>query len=160
MAVPVQRAEETVAGTVAGADPARPVATVGGRCESGHEEPGARIAEAGNGSPPVRLVTERGALLTRDALAPLDEARTRTARDDLCGELRQRGCLTARYPGHARIVRAGTVLGRASSPDRQRDGDRRHGAAARARPAGARSGPQARGGGDVATRACRPHRPG
>jgi hypothetical protein len=52
------------------------------RREPEDEHPRSRVAEAGDGAAPVDLVAERGALLARDALAPLDEPRAASALDD------------------------------------------------------------------------------
>src|SRR5262249_56034831 len=84
----------------------------GGRRESGDKEPGAGVAEAGDGSPPVRLVSKRGTLLTSHRLTPFNEARARAALDDLFGELGQCAGLSRRGSYHVRIVRAGTVPSR------------------------------------------------
>ncbi len=57
---PPQGREEPVAGAVAGEDPSRPVAAVGGGGQTDDGHPGPRIAEAGDGPTPVLLVGEGG----------------------------------------------------------------------------------------------------
>src|SRR6266536_3445593 len=59
------------------------VAAVGGGGQAEDEQPGVGIAEAGDGTPPILLVTEGGALLAGHALAPVDQARAAPALDHL-----------------------------------------------------------------------------
>src|SRR5215207_7431816 len=69
----VEAGEQPVAGAVAGEDPAGAVAAVGGRGQAQHEQAGRRVAEAGDGAPPVLLVAEGGPLLLGHLLAPGDQ---------------------------------------------------------------------------------------
>ena len=78
----VQRGEQPVAGAVAGEHPACAIGSMGGRRQAEHVDAGRRIAEAGSRASPVLLVAERRALLARDLLAPLHEARAAAAVDD------------------------------------------------------------------------------
>ena len=75
----VARAADAVAGEHA----AGPVGAVRGRREADDEQPGARIAEAGNRPGPVGLVAIRAPLLASDARAVRAQARTALAGDDL-----------------------------------------------------------------------------
>ena len=102
-AEPVERAEEPVAGTVAGEHPAGAVAAVRRGREPDDEHAGVRIAEAGYRAAPVVVTAERGPLLVGDLLAPLDEPRAGAAVDDLVGQRRE--CVRVDRVGHRGIVR-------------------------------------------------------
>ena len=80
---PVQRGEQPVAGPVPGEDPAGPVRAVGGGRQTDDDQAGRRIAEAGHGLRPVRVVAVGRPLLPAHLLAPLDQARARPARHDV-----------------------------------------------------------------------------
>lgn len=82
----VQRAEQPVAGTVTGEDPAGSVPAVCRRGQSDDQESSLRVAETGEGTTPVLLFTKRSALLARDAFTPVDESLARSALDDLAGQ--------------------------------------------------------------------------
>jgi hypothetical protein len=75
--------EEEVARAVAREDAARPVRPVGCGGETQDHDAGVRVAETGDGTPPVSLVFEGGSLFPGDLLAPGDEARAVAAGDDL-----------------------------------------------------------------------------
>ena len=79
----VERREEKVARAVAGEEATGPVGAVGGGGEAEDDDPCCRVAEAGDGAAPVRLVRVGGPLLAGDLLAPSDEPRAAPARDDL-----------------------------------------------------------------------------
>src|SRR5574341_809536 len=75
--------------SVAGEDPARAVAAVRRRREADEQEPGARIAEAGQRARPValgRVPARRGG---RDRLAAADQPRTLAAANDPRVEARE-----------------------------------------------------------------------
>ena len=78
----VERGEEEVARAVAGEKAARPVRAVGSGGEAQDHQLGVRVAEAGDGTPPVGLARVGGPLISGDLLAPLDEPRATPARDD------------------------------------------------------------------------------
>ena len=101
----MQRAEEPVARTIAGEDPAGAVPTVRSRREPDDQHASLRITETGNRASPIRLVTKRRALLGGDPLAPLDEPGTRPARDDLVGRAARNWSVLG--TGHSGIVRVG-----------------------------------------------------
>src|SRR5690606_10066309 len=63
------------------------VAAMGGRREPDDHQTGVRIAEPGDGPPPIVPVAEGRALLAGDLFAPLDEAGTSSAVDHLCPDL-------------------------------------------------------------------------
>src|SRR5581483_7931946 len=87
---PVQRAEEPVAGALAGEHPPGAVAAVGGGRQPDDDDRCTRIAETGHGPAPVLLVCIRGALVDRHLLAPRPEPRAGAACDDLGGQLSER----------------------------------------------------------------------
>src|SRR5207244_11150462 len=84
---PVQRGVEPVAGPIAGEDAPGPVASVGGGGEPDDHDPCPRIAEAGQGSRPVRLTFEAARRVRRRLLAPLDQPRAAPAARPLAGPL-------------------------------------------------------------------------
>ena len=79
----VQGGEQEVAGAVAREHATRAVGAVRGRGEPEDQHARGRVAEAGDRAAPVRPVAERGALLARDRLAPLDQPRAGAAGGDL-----------------------------------------------------------------------------
>jgi hypothetical protein len=78
----VHRGEEPVARAVAGKDPAGAVAAVRRRREAEDQDARRGVAEARHGPAPVLLVSERGALLACNPLAPLDQPRAAPAGRD------------------------------------------------------------------------------
>jgi hypothetical protein len=86
----VERRPQEVARRVAGEDSPGPIPTVRRRGEANEQDARLRIAEPGERPTPVGLVTETGDLLAGDPLAPLDEARTAPAGDDLLGQRGER----------------------------------------------------------------------
>ena len=80
--------EQPVARAVAGEDAAGAVAAVRRGREPGDSTRACGIAEARDRPAPVLLVAERGPLLARDVLAPVDEAGARPALDDLARSAR------------------------------------------------------------------------
>src|SRR5207244_5619637 len=81
----VKRAEDPVAGAIAGEDAAGAVPAVGGRREPDEQHRCPRVAEPGNGTRPVVLVAIGGPLLATDRLAPVDQPRAPGALDDRRG---------------------------------------------------------------------------
>jgi hypothetical protein len=79
----VERCEEKVAGAVAGEKASCPVRAVGGGGKPEDDDAGLRIAESGDGKPPVGLVLEGSPLLPGDLLAPSHQTRAATTGDDL-----------------------------------------------------------------------------
>ena len=100
----VQRREQPVAATVTCEDSAGPVATMGGRRQADDEQPRRHIAEAGNRTPPVRLVSERPSLGTSDFLAPGDQSRTCPAHRRPSRELRNIGFSSERSDSGASVA--------------------------------------------------------
>src|ERR687894_1526209 len=79
----VERREEEVTRAVAGEDATGPVGAVGGGGEPEEDDPCSRVAEAGDRAAPVSLARVGCPLLAGDLLAPLNEPRAATTRDDL-----------------------------------------------------------------------------
>ncbi len=69
---PVQGAEEPDAGPVACELPPRPIRAVRSGREAEQQEPGVRVAEAGDGLAPVIMIGIGGSLLDRNPLPPLN----------------------------------------------------------------------------------------
>jgi len=86
----VERAVEPIAALVAREDASRPIAPVRRRREADHEKAGGRIAEPGNGSPPVRPIAEARDPFARDAFAVGHQTRTGPAPAHPRGEPRER----------------------------------------------------------------------
>ena len=74
----IARATDAIAGEHASCS----VGAVGGRRQADDQEAGVGIAEAGDGAPPVDLVSEGSTLLEGDALTVTPQSRTPLARDD------------------------------------------------------------------------------
>jgi hypothetical protein len=82
----VKRVEEPVARSVAGEDPAGPVAAVRGRRKPDHEQTRVRVTEARERLGPVLLVAmARGRLASRFR-SPRNETRTERARYNVAAE--------------------------------------------------------------------------
>src|SRR5256885_1214997 len=86
-ASPVQRAEEPIAGAIAGKDAARSIAAVRGRREADDEQPRIGVAEARDRPAPVLPVAIRSAFFERDLFAPRDKPRALETVHDLVGNL-------------------------------------------------------------------------
>ena len=83
----MKRLVEKIAGAVAGEHAAGAIGAVRGGSEAENQEPGARIAKAGNGLAPVFPVAKRETLFARDFFAVAHQARALPALDDLSVEL-------------------------------------------------------------------------
>ncbi len=108
----MKRGPQEITRPVAGEDPPRAVAAVRRRGEPDDEDPRLGIAEAGQRTTPVRLVREARDLLASDSFAPLNEARTAAAGDDLGAE---RFETVSRVDPYGRVDRR-TGLGARSRP--------------------------------------------
>ncbi len=86
----MERAEEEVAGAVAGEEAAGAVCSVGGRSEAEDDHAGLWIPESRDRAAPVLLAGVGRLLVASDPLAPLDEARAEPTGDYLLFELRER----------------------------------------------------------------------
>ena len=86
----VERAEEEVAGAVAGKEATGAVGSVGGWGETEDDHPGPRVPEPRDGATPVLLAGVGGLFLAGDLLAPLDETRAVPAGSYLVFQLRER----------------------------------------------------------------------
>ncbi len=86
----VHRSEQPVTASIAGEHPAGAVRTVGRWRKPQHDHSGIRIAKAGNGPPPVLVITVGRPTFSGDFLAPLHESPARTAVHDFGAELLKR----------------------------------------------------------------------
>jgi hypothetical protein len=78
----VKGAKEPIAASISGEDATGSITAVSRRREPYHKQSRSRITEAGHWLAPILLIGKAPDLFARNSLAPVDQARAKTARCD------------------------------------------------------------------------------